>query len=63
MHCPVRLQTTMYGGTARVDEAMAAAVPNCSVRWLDCGHWIQMEKADEVNAILVDFLTGGTSKL
>lgn len=53
----------MYGGTSRVDEAMAAAVPNCSVRWLDCGHWIQMEKADEVNAILVDFLTGGTSKL
>jgi len=31
-------------------------VPNLESTTLDCGHWIQQEKADEVNAFLLDWL-------
>ena len=29
---------------------------NGRVVWLDCGHWIQNERAQEVNAALLAFL-------
>ena len=31
-------------------------VPNVDVVSLDCGHWIQQEKPDEVNAVLLEWL-------
>lgn len=31
-------------------------IPNLESITLDCGHWIQQEKVDEVNAFLVDWL-------
>ncbi len=31
-------------------------IPNLEIITLDCGHWIQQEKVDEVNAFLVDWL-------
>ncbi|MGB2693874.1 MAG: alpha/beta fold hydrolase [Dehalococcoidia bacterium] len=31
-------------------------VPNLTVRYLDCGHWTQQERPDEVNRYLMEFL-------
>ena len=33
-------------------------VPNVEVVSLDCGHWIQQEKPNEVNAVLLGWLRG-----
>lgn len=53
----------MFGGVENVNSVMAAAVPNCSMKWLECGHWIQNEKSAEVNSALIAFLKGGSAKL
>jgi len=37
---------------------MKPNVPDLTVESLDCGHWIQLEKADEVNGILEKFFEG-----
>jgi pimeloyl-ACP methyl ester carboxylesterase len=31
-------------------------VPNVQTRTLDCGHWIQQEKPEETNALILDWL-------
>lgn len=39
-------------------EAMKPCVPNLDIHMLEsCGHWSQQEKPDEVNRLLVDWLT------
>ena len=39
-------------------EQMGAYVPNLEMHMLEnCGHWSQQEQPDEVNAILIDWLT------
>ena len=37
---------------------MKPNVPDLTVEKLECGHWIQLEKADEINGILEKFLEG-----
>jgi soluble epoxide hydrolase/lipid-phosphate phosphatase len=37
---------------------MKPLVPNLRVEDLDTGHWIMLEKPDEVNKILEDFIEG-----
>jgi len=37
-------------------ENLPAFVPNVEVVKLDCGHWIQQERPDRVNAALLEFL-------
>lgn len=37
-------------------EGLEQWVPNISVRFLDCGHWIQQERPEEVNRYLMEFL-------
>jgi pimeloyl-ACP methyl ester carboxylesterase len=37
---------------------MKPNVPDLTVENLDCGHWIQLEKADEANRILEKFFEG-----
>lgn len=42
---------------AKFDEAMKPFVKGkFTVKHLDAGHWIMLEKADETNAILEDFV-------
>ena len=39
-------------------EAMKPCVPNLDIHMLEnCGHWSQQEKPDEVNRLLIDWLT------
>lgn len=35
---------------------MSASVENLEIHTLDCGHWIQQEKPDETNSLLLDWL-------
>ncbi len=37
-------------------EGLEQWVPNVSVRFLDCGHWTQQERPEEVNRYLMEFL-------
>jgi pimeloyl-ACP methyl ester carboxylesterase len=39
-------------------DRLADYVPNVDVVTLDCGHWIQEEKADEVNEVVLEWLRG-----
>lgn len=39
-------------------DRLADYVPNVDVVTLDCGHWIQEEKADEVNKVVLEWLRG-----
>ena len=38
-------------------EGMKPFVPDLEIHRLECGHWTQQERPDEVNRILVDWLT------
>ena len=38
-------------------EGMKPFVPDLTIHRLECGHWTQQEKPEEVNRILVDWLT------
>ena len=38
-------------------EGMKPFVPDLKIHTLDCGHWTQQERPDEVNRILIDWLT------
>lgn len=48
----------IYGAYDIVPEGgdVSAYVPNLESITMECGHWIQHEKADEVNAFLLDWL-------
>ena len=35
---------------------MSDSVSDLEIQTLECGHWIQQEKPDETNAILIDWL-------
>lgn len=48
--------TMMLGGTDKIEKSLAQSAPNCAVKWLECGHWIQNERHTEVNALLLGFL-------
>lgn len=39
-------------------ERLAEFVPNVDVTSLDCGHWIQQERPDETNQVLLKWLDG-----
>ena len=39
-------------------DRLADYVPSVDVVTLDCGHWIQEEKADEVNEVVLEWLRG-----
>ena len=34
-------------------------VPNLTIHYLDCGHWTQQERPEEVNRYLLEFLSDG----
>ena len=34
-------------------------VPNLTIHYLDCGHWVQQERSEEVNRLLMEFLKRG----
>lgn len=38
-------------------EGLERWVPDLTVRYLDCGHWTQQERPEEVNRYLLEFLT------
>jgi soluble epoxide hydrolase / lipid-phosphate phosphatase len=42
--------------TVNFPEQMRPLVPDLKVENLDGGHWLQLEKADEVNKILEEFI-------
>jgi pimeloyl-ACP methyl ester carboxylesterase len=48
----------IYGRYDIVPKAgdQSAYLPNVETITLECGHWIQQEKPDEVNAFLIDWL-------
>lgn len=45
----------------RVQDS-AALVENATLRTFECGHWVQLEKADELNLSLEEFLQGTDRK-
>ena len=57
---PIIQQPTLmiYGDRDAVmrSENLAEFVPNVEVVSLDCGHWIQEEKPDEVNRLILTWL-------
>jgi pimeloyl-ACP methyl ester carboxylesterase len=47
----------IYGAHDMVPPAdMSASVEDLEIHTLDCGHWIQQEKPEETNALLLDWL-------
>lgn len=44
--------------TVNFAEHMRPLVPDLKVETLSGGHWLQLEKADEVNKILEEFIEG-----
>lgn len=42
--------------TVNFPEQMRPLVPDLKVEHVNGGHWLQLEKADEVNKILREFL-------
>jgi pimeloyl-ACP methyl ester carboxylesterase len=50
----------IYGDrdTVRRSESLTRFVPGVEVVTLDCGHWIQQEKPEETNAVILDWLRG-----
>jgi pimeloyl-ACP methyl ester carboxylesterase len=61
LHLPVFMiaasRDPIAGGTTAV-ERMRAAVENLKVETLPTGHWVQLERAEEVNALLEGFVMG-----
>jgi soluble epoxide hydrolase/lipid-phosphate phosphatase len=58
---PVLLVTTLQDPICLPSMAIASATPWCSnltVRELDTGHWVMLEKPDELNATIDEFLQG-----
>jgi len=43
-------------------DRLADYVPNVEVASLDCGHWIQEEKPEETNQLIIEWLNNGTVK-
>jgi len=61
LHLPVLMISAArdpIAGGARAVEGMRAVVDNLKVETLPTGHWVQLEKADEVNRLLEDFVVG-----
>jgi pimeloyl-ACP methyl ester carboxylesterase len=50
----------VLGATPQAVEGMRSAVPGLRrIEWLPgCGHWLQQERPDEVNRLLIEFLGG-----
>ena len=46
------------GIPAMAEEGTRASARNLEVKQLDTGHWVQLEKPDEVNQLLKEFLEG-----
>ena len=44
--------------TINYPEQMRPLAPDLKVEHVDGGHWLQLEKADEVNKILGEFMEG-----
>ena len=38
-------------------ETLSAFVPNVEEVSIDCGHWIQQERPEETNRVIVEWLT------
>lgn len=59
LHMPVFMiaasRDPIAGGATAVD-GMRAVVDNMKVETLPTGHWMQLEKADEVNKMLEEFV-------
>ncbi|MCU1648062.1 MAG: epoxide hydrolase [Nocardia sp.] len=47
--------TTLLDATKAFPETMPG---NRGVHLLDCGHWVQQERPDEVNRLLIEWLAG-----
>lgn len=45
-------------GAPKFAESMKAYVADLTWKEVDAGHWLQLEKSDEVNGILEDFFNG-----
>jgi soluble epoxide hydrolase/lipid-phosphate phosphatase len=65
LHVPVLYvessQDPISGGE-RAIQGMQALIPDLTVKKVASGHWVQLEKADEVNTILEDFVKGVDAK-
>jgi pimeloyl-ACP methyl ester carboxylesterase len=48
----------IYGDRDMVakSQTLSNFVPNVTVANLDCGHWIQQEKPEETNQLMIDWL-------
>lgn len=57
-HPTLLIASTGYFITVTVNfaEQMQPLVPDLKVESVDGGHWLQLEKADEVNKILEEFM-------
>ena len=57
-HPTLLIASTGYFITVTINfaEQMRPLVPNLKVENVDGGHWLQLEKADEVNKILEEFM-------
>lgn len=57
-HPTLLIGSTEYFITVTVDyaERMKAFVPDLTVVKMNGGHWLQLEKADEVNKIMEEFI-------
>lgn len=51
----------MSGGE-RAIQGMQVHVPDLTVKKVASGHWVQLEKADEVNTILEEYVQGIDAK-
>jgi soluble epoxide hydrolase/lipid-phosphate phosphatase len=49
-------------GGERAIQGMQAMIPDLTVKKIPSGHWVQLEKADEVNTILEEFIQGANAK-
>lgn len=65
LHIPVLYvessQDPISGGE-RAIQGMQALIPDLTVKKVASGHWVQLEKADEVNIILEEFVQGTNAK-
>lgn len=61
LHMPVLYVESSHdpiSGGERAIQGMQALIPDLTVKKVASGHWVQLEKADEINTILEEFVKG-----
>jgi soluble epoxide hydrolase/lipid-phosphate phosphatase len=65
LHMPVLYVESSHdpiSGGERAIQSMQALIPNLTVKKVASGHWVQLEKAAEVNTILEEFVKQADAK-